>query len=244
MTDRPLRWLAAALVWGSLASGVAAAADPGYRVEPKAASARELRTRFAPDELALLEKLNRADASNLHRLEQLVVPSTWDEMAHSPFPHSYPVSADVAKMLVIDQHSQAFAAYERGRLVRWGPVSTGRKAAPTPSGIFQLNWRARSRVSTIDDSWLLEWYFNFHDGEGLALHKYDLPGLPASHGCVRLLERDAIWMYEWGETGTPLWIVGAYQFGAPPPWRSLEFLSLGVTLPEGTPGGTTIAPIP
>jgi hypothetical protein len=173
----------------------------------------------------------------------LVIPSTWDEIAHSPFPASYPVAAGLAKLLVIDQPSQAFAAYELGRLVRWGPVSTGRKSAPTPSGFFQLNWRSRSRVSTIDDTWLLEWYFNFHDGKGLALHKYDLPGLPASHGCVRLLERDAMWMYEWGESGTPLWVIGAYAFGSTPPWRSLEFLAQGVTLPFDPYDGTTIAAV-
>jgi hypothetical protein len=90
----------------------------------------------------------------------------------------------------------------------------------------------------------MEWYFNIDNVLGLALHRYSLPGYPASHGCIRLLERDAIWIYGWGEGetfdaagrivehGTPILIAGRYAFGAPPPWRSLEYLAGGIALPE------------
>jgi hypothetical protein len=89
----------------------------------------------------------------------------------------------------------------------------------------------------------MEWYFNFENQRGLALHSYVLPGYPASHACVRLLERDAIWVYEWGEgwmrgakgvirEGTPLLIAGHYAFGEPAPWRLLEFLARGIALPD------------
>ncbi len=57
-----------------------------------------------------------------------------------------------------------------------------------------------------------------------------LPGRPASHACVRLLERDARWIHDWGDgwrldedgrslqaPGTPLWIVGDYDFDSPHP---------------------------
>ena len=78
----------------------------------------------------------------------------------------------------------------------------------------------------------MPWYFNFHNESGLAFHQYALPGRPASHACIRLLERDAIWLFEWGESWildergwevldsrTPVWIFGEYDFDAPPPWR-------------------------
>lgn len=92
----------------------------------------------------------------------------------------------------------------------------------------------------------MEWYFNFHNTRGLALHQYTLPGYPASHACIRLLERDAVWIYGWGEgwtldrrgqiakRGTPLLIRGQYTFDGPPPWRSLERLALGIDLPDAT----------
>jgi L,D-transpeptidase catalytic domain len=217
-----------------------------YRVERLAETGRDLGGRFTPSQLRILEKLNRADAAHLRRLEYLVVPSVWsdDELHYSPFALQYPAAVSYQKLLVVDQPAQAFAAYEWGRLVRWGPVSSGRRAYPTPSGLFHLNWRSRGRHSTIEPDWYMEWYVNFDNVLGLALHAYTLPGYPASHACIRLLKRDAIWVYEWIDTwklgargqivepGTPLLISGQYAFKAPPPWRSLEFLARGIDLPD------------
>jgi hypothetical protein len=166
-------------------------------------------------------------------------------MTYSPFPAQYQWAADRPKLLVVDQRVQAFAAYEHGTLVRWGPVSTGRQAMHTPAGLFHLNWRSRGRHSTVDPDWYMEWYYNFENRRGLSFHQYALPGRPASHACVRLLERDARWIYEWGESwtldargwtvldrGTPVLILGCYDFGASPPWRSLSWLATGVRLPS------------
>jgi hypothetical protein len=89
----------------------------------------------------------------------------------------------------------------------------------------------------------MQWYFNFENASGLSLHSYALPGYPASHGCVRLLERDAMWLYDWGDgwalgpdgrvasQGTTLIVVGD-AFEAPTPWRSPAFLARGVALPD------------
>jgi len=217
----------------------------GYRVERLAESGRNLSARFTTSQLAILEKLNRTDVVRLRRLEQLVVPLAWhdDGLQYSPFPLWYAAAAGLPKLIVIDQPGQAFAAYENGRLVRWGPVSSGRQAHPTPRGLFHLNWRSRGRHSTVNPQWYMDWYFNFDNIRGLALHSYTLPGYPASHACVRLLERDATWIYGWGEgwtlgargriveSGTPLLITGQYAYGAPPPWRSLGHLSRGIDLP-------------
>ena len=113
--------------------------------------------------------------------------------------------------------------------------------------LFYLNWRARVRNSTLNGAWRLNWYFNFFNARGLAFHQFDLPGLPASHACVRLLERDAMWIYQWGQSwtldatgqllqnGTPVLIVGSYAFGAPPPWRSIEQLARPIVLPDPVP---------
>src|SRR5688572_27480582 len=42
-------------------------------------------------QLALLEKLNRADLAHLARLPELVVPAEWhdDELRYTPFPPAY-----------------------------------------------------------------------------------------------------------------------------------------------------------
>jgi hypothetical protein len=203
-----------------------------YRMEVTPA---DLHRHYTQEQLALLEKLNRADVRYLVRLEMLVVPDRWDagELDYSPLPREIPEPFPYPKALVVHQPVQIFGAYEKGRLVRWGPVSSGRREHPTPRGGFHLNWKSRGRHSTVNPSWYMEWYFNFHNRRGLALHKYALPGRPASHACVRLLERDARWIFEWGEgweldesrqqvvqPGTPLWILGKYDFDSPPPWSA------------------------
>jgi lipoprotein-anchoring transpeptidase ErfK/SrfK len=215
-----------------------------YRIERRVGPAQDLARRFATPQLSVLEKLNRADRAHLHRLDALVVPDVWvDELGYSPFPTVYDPATQSPKLLIVDQPSQAFAAYEWGHLVRWGPVSSGKRTSPTPSGTFHLNWRSRGRHSTVNPGWYMKWYFNFDNATGLSLHSYALPGYPASHGCIRLLERDAMWLYDWGDgwalgadgraasKGTTLIVVGN-AFEAPTPWRSPAFLARGVALPD------------
>jgi len=206
----------------------------------------ELRQQLGPDRLALLEKLNRADVAHLRRLSVLVIPASGedDELRHSPLPLTYGWASGFPKAIVVHLPSQTFGAYEQGSLVRWGPISSGRAADPTPSGLFALNWKSPGRRSSMNPAWLLRWYFNFERKRGIAFHQHPLPGRPVSHACVRLLERDARWLYDWGERrvadkrgtvvtpGTPVLILGQYDFGAPPPWLSLDRLAEGVELPE------------
>jgi lipoprotein-anchoring transpeptidase ErfK/SrfK len=207
-----------------------------YRLENIIDSGRDLTSRFGGPEIALLEKINRADVAHLRRLKQMIVPSAWKtELDHSPFPATYAAASATPKLIIVDQPSQAFAAYEHGQQVYWGPISSGRKAKPTPSGLFHLNWRARSRISTLSGEWRLNWYFNFHNARGLAFHEFELPGIAMSHACVRLLARDAEWVFNWGQSwvldekrqlrtpGTPVMILGAYNFDAPPPWLAERF---------------------
>jgi hypothetical protein len=203
---------------------------------------------LAPVQIGLLEKLNRADAKHLAKQSVLVMPDVFedaedtaveatvappvDELDYSPMARRWPAAGDLAKAIYVDLTIQAFAAYEHGVLVHWGPISSGGAASPTPTGTYHLNWRARTHASTVNNEWRLPWYFNLDNRAGIAFHQYDLPGAAASHGCIRLLERDARWLYTWGETwalstdgrdvtapGTPVIIQGAYGHRETPPWR-------------------------
>jgi hypothetical protein len=227
----------------------AQSATPQYRFEPVPKTASELAKRFTPVQIETLEMLNRRDRTHLLRTDPptpgILVPLAWsdDLLTYSPFPKQWAAAESIAKVIVVHQAMQAFAAYERGQLVRWGPVSTGRKDTPTPEGSFSLTWRARRRHSTDNEDWLLEWYFNFVNERGVSFHLFDLPGYPASHACVRLLLRDAQWLYGWGEQwslddnrrlmapGTPVLIIGTYPFGSLPPWLSPDAQSTPIALP-------------
>ena len=222
------------------------AAEPASAYRLEATDAPTLATRYSADQVGLLEKLNRRDTEHLPRLDTIVVPEAWaDELALAPILREWAWAQPFPKVIVVDQPSQIFGGYENGRLVRWGPVSTGRKETPTPAGNFNLTWRSRSRRSTDNDQWLLEWYFNFINARGVSFHQFDLPGVAASHACVRLLKRDAMWLYNWGESwtlsanqrevltkGTPVVILGTYDFARPAPWLSLDWWRTGVRLPD------------
>jgi hypothetical protein len=184
--------------------------------------------------------------AHLPQVAALVVPDRWDldELSYSPLPREYAGVWQCSKIMILDLPSQVFGGYETGRLVRWGPISSGRMQSPTPQGFFHLNWKSQGRYSTVNPNWYMRWYFNVDNLEGRAFHAYSLPGYPASHACIRLLERDARWLYEWGESwelgtrsgeirnyGTPVLILGAYRFEEHPPWQSLEWLHQEIPLP-------------
>jgi lipoprotein-anchoring transpeptidase ErfK/SrfK len=225
-----------------------------FAIEALPRTPAELSKRFTAAQVDLLEKLNRRDREHLVRADPpvpgLVVPTVWpdDDLALSPMPHAWIAGQLHAKVIVVHQPWQAFGAYEYGRLVRWGPVSTGRKETPTPAGRFFLTWKARSRRSTDNDAWLLEWYFNFINERGVSFHEFELPGYAASHACVRLLERDAQWLFGWGEQwtldetrrhvvqpGTPVLIIGEFTASRTPVWTDPAALSASIGLPADIP---------
>jgi L,D-transpeptidase-like protein len=216
-----------------------------YRIERQSDDGRPL-SQFLPGQIAILEKLNRADREHLRWLPELVVPDDWfaSDLPYSPMPASYEEVAAVSKAVVVYVPAQVFGAYERGALVRWGPVASGGENTPTPPGVYHLNWKSRGHRSTVNPEWFMPWSFNFGNEQGLSFHEYSMPGLPASHGCVRLLHRDARWLYDWGEEwtldasrtivrkpGTLVLMIGAYGFASAPPWRSLTWLAESIRLP-------------
>ena len=212
-----------------------------YRLEPVTAAA--LTKLYSPAQLGILEKLNRRDVEHLARLKEMIVPEAWpaepadsDELEYAVLPATWEWATERNKAIVVLQPEQVFGAYEFGKLVRWGPVSSGRKETFTPAGTFNLTWKTKSRTSTDNDQWLLKWYFNFINSRGISFHQFELPGYAASHACVRLLERDAIWLYNWGEQwklapggrevlqqGTVVVVSGQYGHDKPGPWTSTDW---------------------
>lgn len=131
----------------------------------------------------------------------LPYPLGLDLRAYAPFPRYYPGSAHIGKIVVIHKKVQAWAAYEDGKLVRWGLVNTGRPGFETPGGRYNINWRTPERISSESppgEIWRMRWVLNFYNERGFHMHQYAMPtGGPASAGCVRLLMADAKWLYDW-----------------------------------------------
>lgn len=190
----------------------------------------------------VVELINRRLLRNLELGDTLVVPTEFDVdfRAYSPFPRYYPGAREFDKLFIIDKSVQAWVAYEYGQLARWGIVNTGDPGEyPTPNGRFNFNWKEEYRVSTLsppDELWEMFWVFNFHDARGIHIHQYPMPtGGPTSRGCVRLVDADAQWIYEWADAWTTS--TGTTNVGS----RQGRIIEQGTTVlvtgedPEGDP---------
>lgn len=173
----------------------------------------------------LLLKINRRDRDHLYPNKRIVIPSVFTDSLLASYPHELNSIRHIPKIIFVDRRLQTFGCYASGRLLRWGPVSTGKKTTPTPDGLYYTNWKSRLTRSTVDSEWIMPWYINIENDLGISMHQYSLPGYPASHSCVRLLEDDAIWLYQWidqwklspdrktiAQYGTPVIIFGMYDY--------------------------------
>jgi len=219
-----------------------------YRVRPisDAQALRRLSRSLGSERFLLALKVNRRDSLHVKTGDSLMVPdSNATLLGLSPFPRQVPSSSELDKLILVSRRVQAFAAYEHGRLTRWGPTSTGRESLQTPEGLYHTNWKDAERTSTFNEEWLLKWYVNLDSFLGISFHLFELPGYPASHSCIRLMEDDAIWLYGWADQwtldatdrrkvvkpGTPVVIFGRYAYGKKAPWRRLAADSSATNVP-------------
>jgi hypothetical protein len=191
---------------------------------------------FTGKTLYTILALNRLDRANIRAADTLVVPAKIEEdfLIYSPFPGHVTSLENVKKFVFFSYPIQAYGVYEYGNIVKWGPTSMGKKATPTKKGLMFANWKKEVAISTVSDEWKLRWNVNVANFDGIGWHQYALPGYPASHSCLRMLEEDAKWMYTWVDTwvlnkggqtvrakGTPLIVYGDYPWGKRRPWKKL-----------------------
>lgn len=188
------------------------------------------------NEYALM-MLNRKEYRFVRNSDQVLVPEVFykDSRAYSIFPPYYEGAKDIHKLIIISAHYQQLAAYEWGVLVKSHPVNSGKEKTPSYPGRYALTFRQLERKSSIDSTWIMKYYFNFHPEAGMALHQFVMPGYPASHSCMRQFLEDAMWVYKWGKgekldtnkkriplSGTPVIILDHYPFGIEyRPWMNI-----------------------
>jgi hypothetical protein len=88
-------------------------------------------------------------------------------------------------LFVISIANQRAVLYRNGIPIGITTVSTGRQGHRTPTGIFTVLQRAAVHYSSIYNSAPMP-HMQRLTSYGIALHGGDLPGYPASHGCIRL----------------------------------------------------------
>jgi hypothetical protein len=112
-----------------------------------------------------------------------------------------PVLRKPGKRIELLLRRQVALAIVDGRVERVFHVSSGAGGA-TPSGSFRIYRKERLSWSVPFETWM-PWASYFTGG--IAFHQYwPVPSYPASHGCVRMMARDAPLMYAFATHGTPV----------------------------------------
>ncbi len=147
----------------------------------------------------IIEKANRIDARHLIIGKIILIPSDFEKAKKFlPVPKNITdIFAERALIMYLD--IQYFGAYEKGRLIFWGPVSSGKKGYLTPLGNYEMLWKSQNYISK-KYKMPMPYAVNFSPA-GYFMHQQSLPGQPASHGCIRLRRSDAIQIFKWIKKG-------------------------------------------
>jgi L,D-transpeptidase-like protein len=106
---------------------------------------------------------------------------------------------NAGKHVEVDISRQVMALAKNGRAQYIFHVSTGAPATPTITGHYQVYQKTPGRLP--DGMY----YSSFWHG-GYAIHGYpSVPTYNASHGCVRIPNSDAIFVYNWLPIGTDVY---------------------------------------
>ena len=121
-------------------------------------------------------------------------------------PNPYHVPIDAKAMIVVDISQYRMHFFSGGVEVRSFPCVTGRPSLPTPIGHFKIYARGMYPGGPYGAR-----IMSYHPP--CAIHGTNEPWLLSkfprnfSHGCTRLYNSDAIWLYDRAPLGTPVWNV-------------------------------------
>ncbi len=88
-------------------------------------------------------------------------------------------------ILIISLPDQRVYVYRDGVRIATSTCSTGKLGHATPTGVFKILQKDKNHHSSTYNNAPMP-YMNRLTWSGVALHAGNLPGYPASHGCVRL----------------------------------------------------------
>lgn len=125
--------------------------------------------------------------------------------------------------IIIDMDNLTLTLFNDGEIYKKYPVAMGKYETPTPVG----NWEIISMNNDPPDAMGTRWMgLNIPYGQ-YGIHGTNAPhsiGSFASHGCIRMFNRDAEEIYRMVTASTPVTIIGS-PFGAP--GTSPSLLKLG-----------------
>jgi hypothetical protein len=118
---------------------------------------------------------------------------------------SYPKLPDAPKndlkpqgplVIMVSLEKQWLKIYDERGLFAESPISSGTKTHPTPTGVFSILEKSKWHRSNLYSSAPMP-FMQRITWSGVALHAGELPGYPASHGCIRLPAQFAARLWNW-----------------------------------------------
>lgn len=150
------------------------------------------------------------------------------------------VAPDGPVLIIVSLESQRAYVYRNGIPIGISTVSTGKAGHATPTGVFTILEKQVKHTSNLYDAPMplmqrLTW-------SGVAMHAGNLPGYPASHGCVRLPKAFAKLLF--GVTRLGMTVVVTDRADVPRVAPTPTFLAepTGPTDPSGSMGAITWEP--
>ena len=143
-------------------------------------------------------RFNRIDRRHARAGVSIKVPRRIEDLAKwQPMPPFYAPAELDEQFILIDLSEQFLGAYEYGALRFSLPIASGNGHDPTPTGAFRLSVAHRRHQSSLfmvegtDRPYPMNYALRFHinrEGVSYWMHGRDLPGYPASHGCIGLYD--------------------------------------------------------
>jgi hypothetical protein len=197
---------------------------------------------FGTDWVAVA-RFNRIDRRHTYPGMTIKVPVRMEDIRnYTPLPTRYEPATKHSKYLLLSVTEQWIGAYENGRLVFSMPAATGVEGHLTPTGIFRAEAYHRRHTSSLyrtakgDAQYPMDYAIRFFIDKSLVsywIHARDLPGRPASHGCVGVFD-EAMQYRVYGVPDTPVmkdaeklyaWTIGEAAYGSDD--GRLQFLTDG-----------------
>ena len=153
-------------------------------------------------------RFNRLDRRHFLGGVSIKVPRRPEQIRNfNPLPLTYPEAAREPKFILVDQTEMFLGAYQYGRLVYSFPSALGIEKHPVPNGTFRIDaadLRHKSNLYVVEEIGrpypmhygLRFWVDTSKENQpSYWIHGRDLPGYPASHGCIGLYDEEMQYDY-------------------------------------------------
>jgi len=145
-------------------------------------------------------RFNRVDRRHVYPGMTIKVPENMaDIREYTPLPPVYEPAMRHEKYILVNITEQWLGAYEYGKLKFSMPAATGMDGYNTPTGLFRVDARHRNHTSSLyktedqEAQYPMDYAIRFYVGEDNVaywIHARDLPGHPASHGCIGVYDEE------------------------------------------------------